>query len=146
MNEIWFWGVLGLVLLGLEMTTGTFYVLWFGISGLVLSFLVWSVPSIGLPLQLFLYSVFSIASLLIWKKLYLNNDKDSKVGQSHGEEIGRTGMVIKKVTPYQNGRIEFLQGLMGSREWTIVSDETIEVGKSAEIIAIEGNSLRVKSK
>jgi len=35
--------------------------------------------------------------------------------------------------------------VMGSREWVAISDESIESGMQAEVVAIVGNYLRVRS-
>jgi inner membrane protein len=144
MDAMWLWGILGLVLLGLEMATGTLYILWFGIAGLLLALVVWLLPNTSAPAQVFLYSVLSFGSLLTWRYLDRANAHDLRVGQSKGEEIGRTGTITEKVSPKENGKIQFAQGVMGSREWIAIADEEIEVGRDARIIAVEGNALRVK--
>ena len=140
----WLWGILGLVLLGAEMATGTFYILWFGVAALVMSLLLWLIPGIDVAVQLLIYAVISLGSLFIWQRYYKHSDTDSRIGQAQGDEIGRIGVMLESVSPTKNGRIQFTQGVMGSREWAAVSYETIEAGAEAVIVAIEGNSLRVK--
>ncbi|MEY3743223.1 MAG: hypothetical protein RLZZ541_278, partial [Pseudomonadota bacterium] len=34
-------------------------------------------------------------------------------------------------------------GVMGSRIWSAISDESLDVGSSAKIVAVEGNTLRI---
>lgn len=144
MNEIWMWGILGLVLLGLEMATGTFYILWFGVAGLLMSVLVWMFPNMSPALQVFAFAVLSLGSLFVYKKYYKGSEQDDlKVGQSKGDEIGKQGTIIEAVSAIQNGKIRFAQGVMGSKEWTVVSDEAIAVGAVAKVVAVEGNTLRV---
>lgn len=144
-ETMWLWGVLGLVLLAAEMATGTFYVLWFGVAALIIAVLTWLMPSMSVAVQLFLFSILSIGSLFVWRSYYKKTETHSRVGQAQGEEIGRVGTIIEPVSAMQNGRIQFTQGVMGSREWVAVADEAIEAGKQAVVIAVEGNSLRVKS-
>lgn len=144
LDVMWIWGILGLVLLGVEMLTGTMYVLWFGVAAILLAILTWLAPAMPVPLQLFLFSGLSIVALVIWRRNYKKNSTDLHIGQSQGDEIGRVGTIIEPVGPRQNGRIQFPQGVMGSREWAAVSGEEIEAGAEAAIVAIEGNSLRVK--
>jgi inner membrane protein len=146
MDPIWIWGILGLLLLGVEMATGTFYILWFGIAGLLVALLVWMMPEVSLAMQIFAYGVLSLGSLFIWKKYYKQTDKDDlRVGQSQGDEIGKVGKIIEAVSSGQAGRIQFAQGVMGSREWVVVADEPIEIGQNAQVTGVEGNTLRVKS-
>lgn len=146
MDMIWAWGVLGLILLGLEMATGTFYILWFGVAGLLVAGLTWLAPSMSLTLQVFLFAVLSLGSLLIWKQFYKKDEVDLRVGQSQGDEIGRLGTITEAVSAKQNGKIKFAQGVMGSREWAAIATEDLEVGAEAVIVAIEGNALRVTRK
>jgi membrane protein implicated in regulation of membrane protease activity len=144
MNTLWTWGILGLILLAIEMATGTFYILWFGVAALIVACTMAAFPATPAALQFFLFALISLASLTIWKLNYKKTSTDSRIGQSQGEEIGRVGTITQKVSIKQPGQIEFAQGVMGSRSWPVVSDEEIEPGEEALITAIEGNSLRVK--
>lgn len=138
------WGILGLVLLGVEMATGTFYILWFGVAGLLLAVLVWIFPNMSAALQVFAYAILSLGSLFIYKRYYKSTEKeDLKVGQSRGDELGKQGTIIEAVSASQNGKIRFAQGVMGSKEWVVISDEEIAVGTMAKVVAVEGNTLRV---
>ena len=143
-DAMWVWGAVGLILLALEMATGTFYILWFGVSALSVAIATWLLPNLALPLQFVMFAALSISSLAIWRLNYQKTETHHRVGQAQGEEIGRTGTVIEACSPSQNGKIRFTQGLMGSREWPAISDETIEAGSAAAVIAVEGNALRIK--
>jgi inner membrane protein len=145
LEPIWLWGILGLILLAVEMATGTFYILWFGVSALCMSLALLIFPQIHIDLQFFMFGALSLSSLAIWKLHYKRNaTNDLRVGQSQGDEVGRVGTIIEPVSNKQNGRIEFAQGVMGSRVWTAISSETLEAGAEAEIVAIVGNALQVK--
>lgn len=144
LQPVWVWGILGLILLAAEILSGTFYMLWFGIAALIVAALLWLFPALPLTLQLLLYALLSLGSLFVWRRHYKKNSSELRIGQSQGDEIGRIGTVVEAVSTAKNGRIQFAQGVMGSREWVAVSDETIEAGSHAVIVAIEGNSLRVR--
>lgn len=143
MQAMWVWGAIGLILLAAEMATGTFYVLWFGVAALIVAILAWLMPEMSISMQLILFAIISIGALFIWRTYYRKIETHSRVGQAQGEEIGRIGTIIEQVTASHNGRIQFTQGLMGSREWVAVADENIEVGRQAVVVAVEGNALRV---
>lgn len=144
LDAMWIWGAIGLILLAAEMATGTIYLLWFGISALSVAIATWMFPNMALALQFVMFAALSISALAIWKMHYKKTDPDSRIGQAQGEEIGRVGEVTKTCGPQQTGSILFAQGLMGSREWPAIANETIEAGSSAAVIAVEGNTLRVK--
>ncbi len=145
MNTMWIWAAMGLVFLAVEMATGTFYVLWFGVSALSVAIAVWMFPNIPQAMQFSMFAALSISSLAIWKLNYKKHETHSRVGQAQGEEIGRTGTVIEACSANQNGKIRFTQGLMGAREWPAVSNETIAEGVEARVVAVEGNALRIKA-
>jgi inner membrane protein len=143
-EAMWIWAAIGVILLAVEMATGTFYVLWFGVSALSVAIAMWMFPNIPQALQFVMFAALSISSLAIWKLNYKKTETHSRVGQAQGEEIGRTGTVLATCSPNQSGKIRFAQGLMGSREWSAISDEVIETGSEAIVIAVEGNTLRIK--
>jgi len=143
MDVMWLWGALGLALLAAEMATGTIYLLWFGISALCMAILVWIYPDIHYGIQFALFAGLSVTALVIWKLNYKKTETFSRIGQAQGEEIGRVGTITVACGPSQNGTIQFTQGLMGSREWTAVSNEPLAIGQQARVTAVEGNMLRV---
>jgi hypothetical protein len=144
MQTMWIWCAIGLILLAAEMATGTFYVLWFGVAALIMTLISWLMPALDISLQLVLFAALSVGSIFIWRTYYKKNETHTRIGQSQGEEIGRMGIVTEAISASQNGRIQFAQGLMGSREWTAIANENIAIGTQAVVVAVEGNALRVK--
>ena len=142
-EPMWIWGAIGIILLAVEMATGTFYVLWFGVAALFVALILSLLPDVLMAIQFAMFAFLSLGSLAIWRRYYKKTSSDSRVGQSQGEEIGRVGVIVEPCGVTQNGKISFTQGLMGSREWAAVSDETIEIGSKAAVVAVEGNALRV---
>ena len=142
-DAMWVWGAIGLVLLAVEMATGTFYILWFGVAGLCVAVATWLLPNMPQAIQYAMFAILSLSSLAIWRFNYKKTETHSRVGQAKGEEIGRIGTVIETVTLKENGKIRFAQGLMGSREWIAIADETIDQGSDAIVIAVVGNTLRI---
>ena len=137
---------MGLILLAIEMLTGTFYILWFGIAALCVGAALLVLPGLPASMQLAMFAALSLSSLAIWKLHYKKTTTNLRVGQSQGDEIGRVGTITDPVSPKRNGRISFAQGVMGSREWAAIADEDIETGAEAVILKIEGNALRVQRK
>lgn len=95
-------------------------------------------------MQLFLFAFLSLSSLTVWRRYYKKTSKDLRIGQSQGDEVGRSGTITEAVSPQKSGRIRFARGVMGSRDWEAIADEDIAVGAEATIVEIAGNSLRVK--
>lgn len=143
MEPMWLWAILGLALFAAEMATGTIYILWFGISALCVAIAVWLFPNMPNAIQFLMFAFLSLGSLLIWKHNYKKNEKNHRVGQAQGQEVGRVGTMQKACSASKNGVVAFSQGLMGSKTWTAVSDESIAVGAQVKVLAVEGNALRV---
>ncbi len=144
-EAMWVWGALGLILLSVEMAIGTFDILWFGVAAIFVAVMMWLFPNTPQAIQYTIFAALSLTSLAVWRLYYKKTETHSRVGQSQGLEIGRTGTVIEACSQHQNGKIRFSQGLMGAREWTAVSDQEIAVGTEATVIAVEGNALRINA-
>ena len=144
-DAMWIWGAIGLMLLTLEMGTGTVYILWFGIAALCVSIATWVLPNMSIAIQLLMFVALAFSSLAIWRLNYKKTATHSRVGQAQGEEIGRIGTIIEACSPILSGKIIFTQGLMGSREWPAISNQTLTIGMQARVIAVEGNTLRIES-
>jgi len=144
-DTVWAWAILGIILLSIEIAIGSFDILWFGIAALSVAIALWLFPEMNTATQYVMFASLSLLSLGLWRFHYKKTETHSRVGQSQGQEVGRIGMVITACGPNQNGKIRFVQGLMGDREWTAVSSETITENTEAEVVAVEGNALRIKS-
>lgn len=142
MSTLWWWCGLGLVLLCLEMTTGTLYLLWLGIAALVMAVLNWLMPDLSVAVQALIYATLCAVALALMRS-YEQRKPTMRIGQAQGEEIGREGVVFVAITPQQSGKIRFSQGLLGSKEWTAYADTAIAEQQIAKVIAVEGHSLRV---
>lgn len=142
-EPMWMWGILGLILLMTEIATGTVYILWFGIAALCVAIAIWLFPNTPNAIQFLMFAFLSLGSLLIWKHNYKKHEKNHRIGQAQGQEIGRIGTLQKACSASKNGTVSFSQGLMGSKTWIAVSTESIETGVQVTVTAVEGNALRV---
>lgn len=143
-QPLWLWAILGLVLLSVELLTGTFYILWFGISALFVALIIAVYPDASFSLQLLAFSALSLTTLAVWRLRYQHARAGTSVGQSRDDTIGKIGTVTSAVSATQQGMIRFTVPVMSSREWAILSEESIAADEAAEVVGIEGNYLRVK--
>jgi membrane protein implicated in regulation of membrane protease activity len=145
-QAVWAWAIFGLVLLSVEMLSGTFYILWFGIAALCVAMMAALFPDVSLAVQLLSFAVLSVSSLAIWRRGYKFKQPGLRVGQAQDDSIGKIGRLTAAVSPEQNGTIAFTVPVMGSREWAAISEQAIEAGEQAEVVAVVGNYLRVQRK
>ena len=66
MDPMWMWAAIGIILLAVEMATGTFYVLWFGVAALCVAVVMWLFPNTSEAIQYAAFAVLSLSSLAIW--------------------------------------------------------------------------------
>jgi membrane protein implicated in regulation of membrane protease activity len=139
----WVWIVGGVLLCLAEMATpGAFYLLFFGVAALVVGVLAW----VGLVettwVQFLLFSVVSIASLVLFRRMLterLNPDEPTtKINTLENE----SGTALEDIPAHGTGKVE----VRGS-SWNAVNngDTLIEKGQACLVERIEGVSLWVRS-
>lgn len=89
----WHWWVLAVILIILEIVSPAVFFLWLGISAALVGLLLLLMPSMGWELQMLLFSVFSVASIALWRN-YLKShptESDQPSLNRRGEQyVGRT--------------------------------------------------------
>lgn len=140
-----FWLIIGLALMLLEMAAPGFILFFFGIGGLVTSL----VALIGLEdiaLQMVIFIVTSLVTLLLFRKKWKNIFKGGyKLAKASGDEqfddyVGKRAIVKKDINPEGiGGKIEFHGTL-----WNAIADTFIAEGKTVEIISRENLVYKVR--
>ncbi len=144
LNEIilwWHWIVFGLVLLILELLTGTFFVLIFVVSsvfvGIITLFMLLSFNS-----ELTLWILLSLAGVVIWYK-WLRGKPHEKVGQSN-YRFDTLGEVTEEVNKDKRGKVRFDTPVLGNTVWSVNSDEDLKVGDKVKIVEVNGQIIKVE--
>lgn len=146
--EPWHWVVLGATLMIAEMFVPTFFLLWFGISAMVVAAL-----SLVLPMSFVVATLIwlglSLVCAFCWVKFIQPHIKTrTKAGLGAGVIVGETGMIIKAPSVAQAGVIRFNTPKAGASEWACryQGEEGLQVGERAVIVDILGNELLVTKK
>ncbi len=99
----WHWWILAGLLLILELTAPAFFFLWLGIAAAAVGLILLAFPSIGLEIQLVLFAITSIVSVLAWRKYReirpIISDQPNLNRRGH-QYIGR---IFSLVDPIVNG-------------------------------------------
>lgn len=138
----WHWVVLGLVLVGMEMVTTTFFLLWFGLGALLTGLLVAVLP-LGLATQLIIWAITSLVMTFGWLKYFKNPDR-TRAGQAKEGVLGTTGLVSKAVTDLAPGEIMFQRPVLGADRWPAVADAPIAAGVKARVVDVLGQTLKIE--
>ena len=140
----WIWMLIGLGLLGAEvLTPGSFYVCFFGVGALLVAALV----GLGLggseSLQWLLFSVLSIASLLIFRRRLLG---------LFSTPSARRGDIDTLHDEVAVSSVDLAPGAIGKAElrgtpWTVknVGDQPLRVGQRCRVAGKEGLTLFVRA-
>jgi membrane protein implicated in regulation of membrane protease activity len=135
----WHWFALGLVLVAAEMAAaGGFYVIFFGIAALVVGVL----ALVGLAgpvwLQLLLFSVVSVASLLFFRSPLLRWMNLDAPGKSVDSLIGESAMPLEDIPAGAVGRAE-LRGTV----WTARNSAPASVRRGERCVVVRVDQLTV---
>ncbi len=133
----WHWAVLGFALAGLEiLTPGGFYLLFFGLGGLAVAGLALVGAAGPLWLQLLLFSVFSIASLALFRNPLLRMMQ---------RRTGAAAQVDRLVGELATPQGDIAPGAVGKAElrgtpWTArnAGPEAISGGRRCRVTRVDG--------
>lgn len=136
----WHWLVLAVILIGIEMSVGTFDSLWVAVGAILTMLLSLIVPD--WRVQLVFFALVSVGLVLI-SRTYLtrfreDNPDDSTLNKRMDRLIGTQGIAV---SDFQAGRGRVK---IGDTEWSAESDTAIKSGDSVAVEATTGNAVKVK--
>ena len=100
----WYWWVIALILLVIELLAPGFFFLWMAISGFLTGAMVWLIPAISMNMQIFVFSILSVITITGWrlygKKHPIETDQPL-LNKRGAQYIGR---VFNLYEPIKNGQ------------------------------------------
>lgn len=134
------WLMLGLMLLGLELLTGTFVILLFAVSAFVTAFCVWVGITSGLATQTVVFGICIVVGILLFKEKI----KAALSRHQSPSYKGDVGEVLKLETDIAVGGQEEVN-YQGAK-WTLVnqSGRLLTANESVKIARVEGIKLIVQ--
>jgi membrane protein implicated in regulation of membrane protease activity len=137
----WGWIIFGALLLGSELliVDAGFYLVFIGIAAAITGLIELAGAGLEPWVQWILFSVISLALMVLFrKKLY-----DKLRGSGVGYETGPVGEIVtleQVLEPGDKGRLAFR-----GTEWTVIneSDESFKAGQHVQIRGVEGLSLKL---
>jgi membrane protein implicated in regulation of membrane protease activity len=137
------WFLIGLVLFLLELVVPGFVIFFFGVGAWIVA-LVCLVVDPGINLQIIIFAITSVLSLLALRKIIQKKFFYSKGNQSEAVEdefTGKEGIAITDFDKTKKGKVEF----KGTR-WNAEGDSRIKEGQPVIIIKKESLILIVEPK
>lgn len=74
----WYWLIIGVLLLGLELFFPSFPMIWFGLGGMLTAFIMLLIPTIPSLVQAAVWAALSMIFTILWRK-YLRPAKEQKL-------------------------------------------------------------------
>jgi len=137
----WHWIVLGIVLLILEMNSGTFIMLGLGVSAMFVG-IVDVLVDTSFTTELTIWMILSILSIAAWFK-WVKEPQISDTGQSN-YTLDALGTVIQEIHPHKRGKVTFDIPVLGNSIWHATSKESIAKGSRIKIIDVNGQLIEVQ--
>jgi membrane protein implicated in regulation of membrane protease activity len=140
----WHWLILGIALLGYELVTpGGFYVLFFGAAALGLGALVALGIAGPASLQWLLFSVLSIASLLLFRGPLLRRIKLRETGGAPIDSmLGEIATPLDEIAPGAVGRVELRGAAWSARNSGAAA---VASGQRCRVLRVEGLQLWIEA-
>lgn len=139
-NPNWFWLSLGGLLLAAEMLGASGYMLWSGIAAVVVGILAWLFP-FSWEMQGVLFAVLTVVSAFLWWYWLSKRTKPqpAMLNQRNHQLLG-TRATLTEPTTDGYGRMK-----VGDSSWRIYCATELSPGTEVEVIAVEGNTLHVRT-
>lgn len=136
------WLIFGVLLLTLEVLTGTTYILWPAVAALMLGVLVFILP-LSWELQFLLFFLISTVLLFVGHKYFQPMMKGGEPSDLNDRARAMVGKRVKAVTNFETGRGRVQ---VGDTQWQAVMDEgNASEGDELRIISVRGTNLQVES-
>ncbi len=144
-----FWLSLGLILAVCEFVVPGFVIIFFGAGALVTGVVKLVIPGLPDSAALLLFTLFSLLSLLLFRKFFPKSLASGKVVKNGDERdaddidatcVGRKVKVVEAIAPGKAGKVE-----LNGANWTAEAEEPLATGATAVVMVRQGLTLTVKA-
>jgi membrane protein implicated in regulation of membrane protease activity len=134
----WTWWIIGIFLVILEISAPGTYFLWMGISAGIVGVILYIVPELAWELQLTIFAVLSVVTVLISRKYLQKNGEDQSTLSQRGKRY--IGMTVVVEEPIENdiGKVRIEDTL-----WRAAGQDAPK-GNKVRIIGIDGATFQVE--
>ena len=137
----WHWIILGILFIIIEMGTGTFITLGFGLAAVIVGLLE-LLFGMNFLLQVSLWLILSVAIIAFLFKYFKKQPTVSSSGQSD-QGLDTLGTVTQKIEQHGRGKVRFDAPVLGNTVWHASANQTLEKGERVRIDAVNGQLIKV---
>ena len=137
----WHWVIFGIVLLIIEMSTGTFFILGLGVAAIVVG-LVDTLFGTSFTVELSIWMVLSILAIATWFK-WFREPTVTDSGQSN-YRLDTLGTVLEEIHPHARGKVVFDTPVLGNTSWHATSKVDLDKDTRVKIVEVNGQLIEVE--
>lgn len=137
----WHWIVFGIVLLILEMTIGTFFMLGLGIAAILVG-VIDTLFNTSFAQELSIWMILSLLAIGAWFK-WFKEEPITESGQSN-YRLDTLGVVTENIQPHSRGKVTFDTPVLGNTSWHATSKVDIDKNTRIKIVQINGQLIEVE--
>lgn len=136
------WLILGVLLLVLEVVTGTTYILWPAVAALIVGIIAFVLP-LGWEMQFLLFFILSGILLVVGHKFVRPKMRGGEPSDLNDRARSMVGMRVKAVADFDTGlgRVQ-----VGDTQWRAsIQDGNPSAGAELRVISVKGTTLQVEA-
>ena len=139
--EFWYWLIAAVVMVIIEMIIPAAYFLWMGVSAFVVGLLLYAIPALPLLIQVIIFGVLSVVSLLLYKRYQKTNpaEKDEPSLNRRGEQY--IGRMFTLEEPIVNGVGKIR---VDDSSWKVMGPD-MPVGSKVRVMSVDGTAFNVEA-
>lgn len=135
------WLIVGVLLLVIEVFTGTTYILWIAVAALIVGLITFVLP-LGWEMQFLLFSILSAILLVIGHTYVRPKMKGGEPSDLNDRARSMVGMRVKAVADFDTGlgRVQ-----VGDTQWRAsIVDGNPAAGAELRVMSVKGTTLQVE--
>jgi membrane protein implicated in regulation of membrane protease activity len=137
----WAWILLGLILLGLELMVGTFYLLFLGLAAIVVGLIAVFGFEGPLWLEWLLFTALSVGLVLLLRRPLLGKFQIRSETRDVDSLVGETAVASEPIAPDDLGKVEMRGTSWNARN---VGEEPLAAGQRCRVEEVHGLVLSVR--
>ncbi len=139
--EFWHWLIAAVVMIIIEMILPAAYFLWMGISAFIVGLLIYAVPGLPVLIQVIIFGVLSIVSLILYKRHKKSNPNvnDQPNLNRRGEQYVGRSFTLEEAIVNGVGKIK-----VDDSTWKVKGSD-MPAGSKVRVMSVEGTVFNVET-
>ncbi len=140
--DFWYWWIFAVLLVIIEILAPSFFALWMAIAAFMTGLALLLMPEMAWQIQLFIFALLSVFSIVLWRRYYLKNPilSDEPNLNRRGEQY--IGRLVTLQTPIVDGIGKIR---LDDSSWKVQGPDC-PAGKKVRIVALNNVVFSVEPK